>query len=697
MIPNSLGFVPNAQPWAADSVDVESINQVTGQALIESAQAIRASAQSGADPQTRVHLVLGPPGSGKTHLFGRMRRKLGPRAILVHLRPLVGADLGPRYLVGQIFNQLSQITHEVAQVDSLVGSMIARSEGRDVEMPRLMLEDFRRLDSNDQHRALERIVEACLEARPTLDEAVLRALLQLPVLSTLFRTAMLCWLGGYELDPAQSARIGVTGALADERLVPGLRTLASVASATAPLVLVFDQLENLIDSSDSNGRVRAYAGLIAELVDTVPGLVVVQMAVDSDWARDIEPRLGQAQKSRLLGSRHLLQLPNAAQRQELLERWVERLPDREAAFPWPFSASQLAHWKSLPGMTPRMLLLAAERVLADQESTTEAAQLDEPEAADDQLHHQWQKHVEAARQQIDDAARSQRGPESEHLLDALMLLGSWVSDGSRRGRDGAVDLEVDGDVRHLYWLHDVHPRTVAARLRRWVESTETRVVLREQWREFPTTWNAVQKLADEFAARPGAAFEWVSREDLTSLLALRTFMMQARSHDVVGPQGEPISHRQVSDWLRRALDPRAWTISQALIQPIRNESPRTIRSRPPAPPDSDTAPRTIRDSSPPGARLRDNEPTSSYTSRPAGSHPPPTGRQSDSKSGASESRALRALEHLRVASLDRLIREASHVDRWVTRKHVLEELRSLGSRVRWFGRAIVALEPEDSG
>ena len=467
---------------------------------------MRVGAHIEAQPATRVHLVLGPPGSGKTHLFGRLRRKLGPRAILVHLRPLVGADLGPRYLVGQIFNQLSQVTHEVAQVDSLVGSLIARVHGGDVEKPRLMLEDFRHIDGNDQHRMLERIIEACLEARPQLDEAVLRALLQLPMLPTLFRTATLCWLGGYELDPAQSARIGVTSALPDERLMGALSTLAAIANAAAPLVLVFDQLENLIDASESDGRVRAYAGLIAELVDTVPGMVIVQMAVDADWVRDIEPRFGQAQKSRLLGLRHLLQLPNATQRQELLERWVERLPDREEPFPWPFTPSQVENWKSLPGMTPRMLLLAAERALAEYEATPDTELVEEPEALDEKLQRQWQKHIEAARLQIDEAASAQRGPEPEHLADALLLLGSWVGASSTRARDGAIVSKINGELRHLYFLHDVHPRTIAARLRRWVESTESRVVLREQWREFPTTWHAVKKLADEFTARPGALF-----------------------------------------------------------------------------------------------------------------------------------------------------------------------------------------------
>jgi hypothetical protein len=700
VIPISLGAVPNAQPWAADSVDVESINRDAGLALIESAQATRAEAQTVTSAKTRVHVVLGPPGSGKTHLFGRMRRKLGPRAILVHLRPLVGADLGPRYLVGQIFNQLAQLTHDVAQIDSLVGSLIARSEGRDVEKPRLMLEDFRRIDPNDQHRMLERIIEASLQAQPMLDEAVLRALLQLPILPTLFRTATLCWLGGYELDPAQSSRIGAIGALPDERLIPALYTLAAVASAAAPLVLVFDQLENLIDVSDSDGRVRAYAGLIAELVDTVPGLIIVQMAVDTDWVRDIEPRLGQAQRSRLLGFRHLLQLPNAAQRQELLERWVERLSEREQPFPWPFTASQVSLWTTQPGMTPRMLLLAAERSLTECETALDPIVVDEPEALDERLRRQWEKHLETARIQLDEAASKQRGPEPEHLADALLLLGSWIGTNCHRSREGAVILDVNGEPRSLYFLHDVHPRSIAARLRRWVESTETRVVLREKWRDFPTTWHAVQRLADEFVARPGACLIWASREDVARLLALRSLVMQARSHDVVGPAGESVSHQRVIAWLLQALDPANWPISTDLAQPLKNESPRTIRSREQLAPDSEASPATLRDSIPPAtiatrSAIPPSAPQTSRDELPARGMP--ESRPSPSRSGlvSEETRALRVLEHLRVASLERLIREAAFVDTWVTRKIVISELQKLGSRVRWFGRAIVALAPED--
>ena len=260
-------------------------------------------------------------------------------------------------------------------------------------------------------------------------------------------------------------------------------------------------------------------------------------------------------------------------------------------------------------------------------------------------------------------------------------------------------MEVNGEIRHLYFLHDVHPRTIAARLRRCVESTETRVVLREQWREFPTTWHAVQKLADEFVARPGASFEWVSRDDLTRLLALRTFVMQARSHDVVGPEGEPVSHRQVADWLQRALAPQAWSISKSLTRSIRNESPRTIRSSELSMPSLDEAPSTIRDSIPPVAASGEHDPVLSsapYMARGSSPHAAAPAAPSRGAIAPAESRALKVLEHLRVASLDRLIREVTHANAWVTRKQVIEELHSLGPRIRWFGRAIVALSPEDS-
>ena len=51
-----------------------------------------------------------------------------------------------------------------------------------------------------------------------------------------------------------------------------IRTLAMVAAPGAPIVLVFDQLENLVEGETAGSRLLAYAHLTSELVDTVRGL-----------------------------------------------------------------------------------------------------------------------------------------------------------------------------------------------------------------------------------------------------------------------------------------------------------------------------------------------------------------------------------------------------------------------------------------
>ena len=82
-------------------------------------------------------------------------------------------------------------------------------------------------------------------------------------------------------------------------MLPALRTLAAVASFSAPLVVVFDQLENLVDDRGSTAAIHAHARLYSELHDTVPGLVLMQLSLDSEWERRISPALGLPEKSRL--------------------------------------------------------------------------------------------------------------------------------------------------------------------------------------------------------------------------------------------------------------------------------------------------------------------------------------------------------------------------------------------------------------
>jgi hypothetical protein len=77
-------------------------------------------------------------------------------------------------------------------------------------------------------------------------------------------------------------------------------------------------------------------------------------------------------------------------------------------------------------------------------------------------------------------------------------------------------------------------------------------------------------------------------------------------------------------------------------------------------------------------------------STPNGAHGPREGADG-SRRAAATGATLAVLRRLRVASLDRLIREVTRVQPESNRAAILAELEAAGQRVLWFGRSIVCL------
>jgi hypothetical protein len=142
--------------------------------------------------------------------------------------------------------------------------------------------------------------------------------------------------------------------------------------------------------------------------------------------------------------------------------------------------------------------------------------------------------------------------------------------------------------------------------------------------------------------------------------------MQARSHDVVDANGQPITVADATQWIQSRCSPEQWPLS-SFVTGGTSET-----QKPPA----------VNTSSPPPVIPR--------------SKPPAERRRSSPDAlGTAHSRTLQVLEHLRLASLDRLARETAAQGVPVTRQQIIEELKQAGAAVRWFGRSIVALVPED--
>ena len=668
----------HADPWAEQFVDLPALNASASNAIEASIAKMRAVAR--AEPQSLRSsslVVLGPPGAGKTHLFSRLRSRLGPKAVFVHLRPLVHMEITPRFVLGEIVKQLGYVTHGgsgLPQAHALVGSLLAHLSGQTVFFPSAFLAECESLSDVEREDRLDAAVEQVLAVWQEADESYLRRLLQVPFAkTTAMQRALLAWLSGRDCDVTQLQRIGATASLGEEMALSALRTLSAVASLGAPIVIVFDQLENLVDAEGPGSRLLAYANLTAELIDSMRGLVLVHMALDTEWARGIEPSLNLSQRSRLLMARETLALPSSKEREELLRLWIERLPERPLPFPWPFTDVQAARLCQRPGVTPRMLLVECRRAFNgepsdwDIDADAAAPSATAPEVgaaaaevqADQErkgLEAEWDERLVAARATADQAAENRECIDPSRLADGLLACGKFldaVEFAALKSSDGAQLKVTQGQhSARLALLHQSHFKSVGSAIAKLTALAEREqiVVLRERAHDLPPTWKDTLAKRSALLATGRARWVWFEREDAEKLLALDSLLQAARSGDLTDGRGAPISAETVAAWVGARLCVPTWTI----IREILGDGAETEVEQ-------ELEPRTS------------NAPV------------PVAGREPTAKT------ALALLRRLRVASLDRVVREVTRLDPQATRASVIAELEASPNEVRWFGRSILGV------
>ena len=687
----------HADPWAKTFIDLPSLNAKVTDAIGAAIQNVRAAARKdGAELRTSSILVLGPAGAGKTHLFARLRHKLGPRAVFVHLRPLVGTEMTPRYVLGQIVQQLGYETaegHGLKQLEALVGSSFAQLDGSNPEFPRIFVDEVASLDEGKRAEKIEWAVEKLLERHQEADEMYLSRLLAAPFMKAAQQRAALAWLAGRELEESQMKRLGVTSSLPEDRIIQALQTLGVFAAPGAPIVLVFDQLENLMDAEATGARVRAYANLVAELFDTMRGYVLVQMALDTDWEQGILPQLSAAQKTRLGGQPQVIALPTPEQSRELIARWVDHLPHRAEPFPWPFGEKRVSVWAETPGMTPRMLMIACKQALAlgpdapvaEEElaklapETVRSSQTAMDDGTDDAaLEAAWESHLQSARAALDEAAQDRRSADTARLVGGMAC--------ALRFADGVATTRVDarhplqllarvGERTHaVALLHQTHPRSAGTALDRAADALnkDAVVLVRERAIEAPPTW---KKFHASLAAvvRKGARWIVLERDDAARLLALESFLAAAKSRDLEDAGGRAFDDGEVTEWIARSLRVVDWPLVAALTGNT----------------DSNTS------DVPDASEGSPNEPISaSEQSTTTGGPSTTTGGPSTAAGDARDTVATirTCLGQLQIASLERLVREVVRAKPNATRSEILAALEAMPDHVRWFGRAIVAVK-----
>lgn len=671
----------HADPWARELLDLGTLNARASGAVEEAVEKLRREAAGGGQQLRSTSLViLGPPGAGKTHLFARLRRRIGPRAVFVHIRPLVHAELTMRFVLGEVVRQLAFPTPQgMPQTSAMVGSLLGALSDMGNAYPSTVLTMYAALGEAERQRKLDAAIERLLEAWPEADETYLRRLLSVPFSSGPTSRALIAWLSGRDCDAVQLERIGAVASLDEERALPALQTLSLVAALGAPLVLMFDQLENLIDSDGAGPRLRAYAHLASECVDVLRGTVLVHLALDSEWERGIEPAFNSSQRSRIVMRRELLSLPRAKEREELLRLWLERVPGPHDAFPWPLGEQRLERLRREPGITPRLLLVAFRRALegeADDAGEVESASSPISAPARD-LSSEWQTQLGAAREAVLAAGEAREPLDAARLADGLLVVGGFIPGlrvTTRAKPPATLVVEASSEAVQLALVQESNHRSVGATLAKLTALTRAAPVLvvRERARELPPTWRETRSKQRALLETGRARWLDLDAEDAARVLALTALMQAARSGEVTDERGAQVSESDVASWVSESLDAPGWPVCAALCASGPRGDAGVELS-------ADEAPATTAPSAAPA-------PSATQATRPGAA----SGAVTTPTAGAAGA-ALATLRRLRIASLDRLIREVSRVAPESSRAGVIAELESAGERVRWFGRSIVYL------
>lgn len=287
----------------------------------------------------------------------------------------------------------------------------------------------------------------------------------------------------------------------------------------------------------------------------------------------------------------------------------------------------------------------------------------------------WERHREQARTTVDALSREDRCIEAEELADgfaaAVRFVDSLRVASIRHTRPAQVVLDRRGDRLHLALITKSHPRSVISSMDGIGREGERNlvIVVRELAHAFPPTWKRSIAKRDALLKMPNVHWLDLEREDAVLLLALRALVADARSRDVADLQGRPLDEGSVWAWIRDTLDVPGWT-TMRVLQEIRAKGASPDRPSKPTPSASDPGEEARRPVAPPRSVPR----------------PRP---------GSVGAGAMDVLLRLRVASVDRILREVSRIHPGATRADVLSDLQAARPTVRFYGRTLVAWREDD--
>ncbi|MGB7085240.1 MAG: P-loop NTPase fold protein [Phormidesmis sp.] len=312
------------------------------------------------DRKTRTLMLLGDSGSGKSHLLGRIKRRLNDRACFAYIGPWPDSGFIWRHVLRQTVDSLMAIPQgqtESQLIRWLKGLEIFKRDGF---AKRLMGE--RKVFIRDMQASFP----TAYQGREFF--SAIYALLD-PELSMIAAD----WLRGENLDDDDLQLLRVRRSIDSENAAQNMMSnLGWLADSTQPVVLCFDNLDNVPNMPNGQSGMKAMFNVNTLIHnERLKNFLVVISLIKSNWD-SVEQQVEQANKDRI---DQWLTLPRITIEQATA-LWASRMRSLHAeAIPSPTSdiAPLTKAWLEYkyPGgrLLPRLALMLAEQLIREYKRT----------------------------------------------------------------------------------------------------------------------------------------------------------------------------------------------------------------------------------------------------------------------------------------------------------------------------------------
>jgi hypothetical protein len=243
--------------------DVESINEAAFKTILHDIDFV------GSHLQTRARFLVGAAGTGKSHLFARLRRNLSKGQFTFVANPPTTVPHIKRFILKKVISGMSRPVMRpegplpFSQLEHVVYSLLRRFLPDQRLTVRQIAQRWKRLSRAKRGQNLEKLVKKLARVNgPEIPVHLRRVLVR--VLDDEKADLATSWLSGSQsLTEADYKALDVTGPLADEEIPDLMKQLGLLSLETGPIVLILDQLDGLATPD----QIREIESLMIDLND----------------------------------------------------------------------------------------------------------------------------------------------------------------------------------------------------------------------------------------------------------------------------------------------------------------------------------------------------------------------------------------------------------------------------------------------